>query len=146
MLAKYGFVEDAPARGDGRERVWRATDRGWSVTTEPDDPPELRAAKDLLITTVYDEAQADLKRAMAMADRQAPEWRDATSWQRTLLMIAPEEMKELRSHIEDLIRPYRAQGREEAPDDARLAWSQFTLYLRPDRPAPGLPTEDHDAE
>ena len=24
MLAKYGFVEDAPPRGDGRERVWRA--------------------------------------------------------------------------------------------------------------------------
>ena len=27
-LAKYGLVEQAPSRGDGRERVWRSTGTG----------------------------------------------------------------------------------------------------------------------
>src|SRR5690242_12908493 len=27
VLERYGFAEPAPARGDGRERPWRATDR-----------------------------------------------------------------------------------------------------------------------
>lgn len=145
MLAKYGFVEDAPPRGDGRERVWRSTDRGLSVSTEPDDSPELRAAKELLISTVYDEAHAELMRAMRSVDHEPQEWREASHWQRTLLMLDAEEMKRLGEQFEALIRPYRALNRKDAPPGARAAVGQFTFYVRPERRVPGLPTEDHDA-
>src|SRR5262245_34883612 len=49
MLAKYGFVEDAPPRGDGRERLWKSVGHTLAVETLPDDQPEVRAAKDLLV-------------------------------------------------------------------------------------------------
>ena len=45
MLAKYGFVEDAPARGDGRERLWRHNATNLTVSPEPDDLPEVRAPR-----------------------------------------------------------------------------------------------------
>src|SRR5581483_975952 len=51
-LAKVGLVEEAPGRGDGRERLWRsAVPGGFMVATEqdPDAPPEVRAAEDELI-------------------------------------------------------------------------------------------------
>src|SRR6478752_3155819 len=41
MLAKYGFVEDAPPRGDGRERVWKPTSTPLSVGVQPGDQPEV---------------------------------------------------------------------------------------------------------
>ncbi|MFI6393037.1 ArsR/SmtB family transcription factor [Nonomuraea sp. NPDC050547] len=145
MLAKYGFVEDAPPRADGRERVWRSTGQGLSVSTEPDDAPELRAAKELLIHTVYDEAHADLKRSMGQVDREPREWRAGSTWRRKFLHIGPEEMRRLGEQMDALLAPYQAGSREDAPGDARTVVVQYSIYLRPERPVPGLPTEDHDA-
>ncbi|MFI6500830.1 ArsR/SmtB family transcription factor [Nonomuraea typhae] len=146
MLAKYGFVEDAPPRGDGRERVWRWAERGLRVTAAaPEDPPELRAAKELLIHAVYDDAHKELKRAMVQVEREPEEWRDASTWQRIYLRVSAEEMRELGEQIATLLEPYRVAKREEAPEGARSAVGLFTLYLHPERRVPGLPTEDHDA-
>ncbi|MFI6299584.1 ArsR/SmtB family transcription factor [Nonomuraea sp. NPDC050790] len=145
MLAKYGFVEDAPPRTDGRERVWRSTGRGLSVATEPDDAPELRAAKELLIHTVYDEAHADLKRSMGRVDREPEQWRAGAAWRRIFLQVGPEEMRRLGEQMEALLLPYQAGVRKDAPPDARTVVAQYSVYLRPERPVPGLPTEDHDA-
>ncbi|WP_157250103.1 helix-turn-helix domain-containing protein [Nonomuraea typhae] len=146
MLAKYGFVEDAPPRGDGRERVWRWIDRGLRVNAAaPEDPPELRAAKELLIDAVYDDAHKELRRAMAQVERESAEWRDASTWQRIYLRLTAEEMREIGRQMVSLLEPYRAAKREEAPEGARSAVGLFTLYLHPERRVPGLPTEDHDA-
>jgi DNA-binding transcriptional ArsR family regulator len=145
MLAKYGLTEDAPARRDGRERVWRARDRGLGVRTEPDDPPEVKAAKEALIDTVYDSAHRELRRAMGQVDREPEEWRDASAWRRWQLLVTAEEMKRLDEQVQGLLAPYKARTRDSAPDGARVAGAQFTLYLRPEPRPHGLPTEDHDA-
>src|SRR4051795_13368231 len=47
-LAKYGLVEQAPSRGDARERVWRSTNSGFSVDGDLDEP-ETRASPWALI-------------------------------------------------------------------------------------------------
>lgn len=78
MLAKYGFVEDAPPRGDGRERLWKAADKSFAVGRLPDDRPEVREAKDLLIQAFRKEADEEARRALAGLDREPEEWRDAT--------------------------------------------------------------------
>jgi Bacterial regulatory protein, arsR family len=38
LLARYDFAEPAPARNDGRERPWRATDRRTLVDLDTSTP------------------------------------------------------------------------------------------------------------
>ena len=37
-LAKAGFIEEAPSRGDARERLWRMKITSFSIAAEPDAP------------------------------------------------------------------------------------------------------------
>src|SRR3954451_18284500 len=47
-LAKYGLVEQAPSRGDGRERVWRSTNSGLRIDADLEQPGA-RAATQALV-------------------------------------------------------------------------------------------------
>ncbi|WP_165781397.1 ArsR/SmtB family transcription factor [Streptosporangium minutum] len=143
MLAKYGFAEDAPARGDGRERLWRSTPGGFTVSNEPDDRPEVRAAKDLLIKAVRDQAAGELTRALSNYDREPPEWRKASTFSRQVLLVDAEELGRLNEQIDELLSPYRAtvRQRSQAPAGARISEAQVSLFPRVERRPHGLPRE-----
>lgn len=144
MLAKYGFAEDAPARGDGRERLWQVALGGsFTVSPEPDDRPEDRAAKDLLIKAVRDQAADEVARAMSDFDREPPEWRAASVFHRTLLLVDAEELRRLNEQIDELLSPYRATVRERAqvPAGARISEAQVSLFPRAERRPHGIPRE-----
>src|SRR3982750_4766602 len=47
-LAKYGLVEQAPSRGDGRERVWRSTGTGLVIDADPAEPGVAAATEALV--------------------------------------------------------------------------------------------------
>ncbi|GAA2206290.1 helix-turn-helix domain-containing protein [Nonomuraea monospora] len=147
MLAKYGFVEDAPPRGDGRERMWRGVDRPLSVGTRPDDEPDVRAAKAMLISAFRRDANAEADRALVNADMESEEWRDVTLFSRHRLRLDAAELGRLSRQIEELLEPYFAQRRDEkeAPEGARVVEAQVNLFPVVARAVPGLPTEDHDA-
>jgi DNA-binding transcriptional ArsR family regulator len=147
MLAKYGFVQDAPPRGDGRERLWRAVDRPLGVGMLPDDQPEAREAKGLLIQALRRQADDEAERALAVLDREPSEWREATRFSRVVLRVDAAELAWLNQEIEKLLEPYIARRRSQAdaPEGARIAEAQVSLFPRAARPVPGLPTEDHDA-
>ncbi|NUW46710.1 ArsR/SmtB family transcription factor [Nonomuraea rhodomycinica] len=146
MLAKYGFVEDAPPRGDGRERLWKAADKSFAVGRLPDDRPEVREAKDLLIQAFRKEADEEARRALAGLDREPEEWREATRFGRTILRVDAAELARLAQEIDKLLQPYMARHRppDAAPPGARVAEAQVNLFPHARRPVPGLPTEDHD--
>ncbi|WP_188190798.1 helix-turn-helix domain-containing protein [Nonomuraea sp. SYSU D8015] len=146
MLAKYGFVEDAPPRGDGRERLWRPVDRPLSVGIRADDRPEVRDAKVSLMLAFRREANEEAERALTELDREPEEWRDATVFNRVRIRVDAEEMARLNEAIRELIEPYVARRRseEDAPNGARIAEAQVNLFPVAKRPVPGLPTEDHD--
>lgn len=143
MLAKYGFAEDAPARGDGRERLWRPTPGGFTVSNEPDDRPEVRAAKDLLIKAVRDQAADEMTRALGNYDREPPEWRKASMFNRQVLLVDAEELGRLNEQIDELLSPYRAtvRQRSQAPAGARISEAQVSLFPRAERRPHGLPRE-----
>ncbi|MGP3954744.1 ArsR/SmtB family transcription factor [Nonomuraea sp. 3N208] len=147
MLAKYGFVEDAPPRGDGRERVWRPVDRSIHVGVRPGDQSDVRDAKLSLMLAFRRQANEEADRALAGIDREPEEWRDATSFNRSLIRVDAEEMARLNQAIQKLIEPYVACHREEtdAPSGARIAEVQINLFPVAKRSVPGLPTEDHDS-
>ncbi|MFI7617001.1 ArsR/SmtB family transcription factor [Nonomuraea terrae] len=147
MLAKYGFVEDAPPRGDGRERVWKSVDKALSVGVQPGDPPEVKDAKFVVMEAFRREANEEADRALSSVERESDEWRDATRFNRVRLRVDAEELMRLSEEIEKLIEPYIAQRRskEAAPEGARIAEAQINLFPVAKRAVPGLPTEDHDA-
>ncbi|MEW9555235.1 ArsR/SmtB family transcription factor [Nonomuraea sp. NPDC050783] len=147
MLAKYGFVEDAPPRGDGRERLWRTADRPLSVGVRPEDQPDVRDAKVSLMVAFRREANEEAERALLGVEKETEEWRDATVFNRTRVRVTAEELIRLNQEIMKLVEPYliRRRGEEDAPEGARVAEVQVNLFPVAKRPVPGLPTEDHGA-
>ncbi|QYC39407.1 Helix-turn-helix domain protein [Nonomuraea coxensis DSM 45129] len=145
MLAKYGFVEDAPPRGDGRERLWRAVGKPLSVGLLPEDQPEVRDAKVALMAAFRREANREADRALAEVERESEEWRDATVFNRTRVKATAHELIRLHEAIQELVEPYAIRNREKTgvPDGARVAEVQVNLFPVVTRPVPGLPTEDH---
>ncbi|GAA3216936.1 helix-turn-helix domain-containing protein [Nonomuraea helvata] len=147
MLAKYGFVEDAPPRGDGRERLWKPADAPISIASIPGDQPDVRDAKLSLMLAFRRDANEAADRALAQVERESSDWRDATRFSRTRIRVDAEELARLSESIEKLIEPYVARHRDEkdAPSGARVAEVQLNLFPVAKRSAQGLPTEDHDA-
>lgn len=141
MLAKYGFVEDAPARGDGRERLWRSSSVGLSVAPDPDDGPDVRSAKEFLIKALRDQAADEVTRAMENMERESPEWREAALFNRAVLLVDADELKRLNERIDELLAPYRTtvRDRADAPPGARIAEAQINLFPRARRRPHGLP-------
>jgi DNA-binding transcriptional ArsR family regulator len=146
MLAKYGFVEDAPPRGDGRERLWKTADKPLSVGVMPDDQPEVRDAKTLLIRALRRVADEEAELAVANAAQEPEEWREATRFGRTRIRVDASELARLNEEIDKLLEPYvaRYRGEGDAPSGARIAEAQINLFPVAKRVVPGLPTEDHD--
>ncbi|GAA2398817.1 helix-turn-helix domain-containing protein [Nonomuraea africana] len=145
MLAKYGFVEDAPPRGDGRERVWQAVREGMSIDRKPQDAPLVREAKEHLVDMILADSQREIRRGMAALDTEPEEWRDVSNWRRAYLVLTAAETAELRERMEELIQPYLALRRTDPPEGARQVVANISLFPLVDPPRPGLPTEDHDA-
>ncbi|MER5625179.1 helix-turn-helix domain-containing protein [Streptosporangium sp. NPDC002544] len=143
MLAKYGFVEDAPARGDGRERLWRSSSVGLSVTPDPEDGPDVRSAKEFLIKALRDQAADEVTRAMENMERESREWRGAAVFNRAVLLVDADELKRLNERIDELLAPYKTtvRDRADAPSGARIAEAQINLFPRVRRRPHGLPRD-----
>ncbi|MET8145317.1 helix-turn-helix domain-containing protein [Sphaerisporangium sp. NPDC005288] len=136
MLAKYGFVEDAPPRGDGRERLWRAPHRGITIS-EPDElTSELVEAKNVLSRTVVDQMVEETFRYLESSARESKQWRQAALLAHMLLRVNAEELAELGERVTAILEPYLSKSRspEEAPPDARLI--RGIVHLFPHSPAP----------
>ncbi|WP_328464390.1 helix-turn-helix domain-containing protein [Actinoplanes sp. NBC_00393] len=127
-LAKYGLVEQAPGRGDGRERLWRSTST--SLWIEGDvEQPEAMAAERALIELYL---ARDFNRLREWADRQSGEskqWRDAAALMGQHLLITAEELTELTQQVRALMAPYRTRERQRsAPEGAREVVVQYAAF------------------
>ncbi|MEN3610907.1 ArsR/SmtB family transcription factor [Plantactinospora sp. ZYX-F-223] len=118
-LAKYGLVEQAPSRGDARERLWRSSVGSWGVEVGQDASPEARAAEETLIE-VYAARDMDRIRNWARRAGEEPkEWYDAARYGGAVLMLTAEELVELNDRIRELMRPYRRRERVDPPEGSR---------------------------
>jgi DNA-binding transcriptional ArsR family regulator len=119
-LAKVGLIEEAPGRGDARERVWRSTvSDGYTVRTEPDAPPETVEAESGLIDTFLAWEDTRARRYLARRAEEPPEWYDATYMAETVLRVTADEVNQVNRAIQDLLRPYRKRDRPDPPPGAR---------------------------
>jgi DNA-binding transcriptional ArsR family regulator len=118
-LAKYGLVEQAPSRGDGRERVWRSTSTGLRIDADMEQPGAHAASKALV--DMY--LNRDLERIRSWVERQPEEpeeWGRSGTIMGQRLLLTWEELREVNEQVRLLMEPYLLRSRkDDAPEGAR---------------------------
>ncbi|MFJ6196596.1 ArsR/SmtB family transcription factor [Micromonospora sp. NPDC092111] len=127
-LARFGLVEQAPSRGDARERVWRTFSQSWMVEAGQDAGPDARAAEQALVEA---HAVRDAERTRDWLRRAAgepPEWYDVALFSDSLLLLTAEELAELNETVIALFEPYRQRNRlSDPPAGARAVAAQYKV-------------------
>ncbi|MCI4063750.1 winged helix-turn-helix domain-containing protein [Micromonospora sp. R77] len=127
-LAKFGLVEQAPSRGDARERVWRTFSPHWMVDAGRGAGPDARAAEQAVVEA---HAARDLERTrdwLRRAGDEPAEWYDTALFSDTLLLLTAEELAELNRAVLALFEPYRQRQRAaDPPAGARTVAAQYKV-------------------
>src|SRR5918994_674238 len=100
QLARYGFVEDAPAGADRRERTWRLTalEQTWSSASGP--------VADQL-DRVFVRREADKMLGWVERSRSEPaEWQDVAFVGGATVPVTPAELREIRARLRAVLDPY----------------------------------------
>jgi DNA-binding transcriptional ArsR family regulator len=127
-LAKWGIIEDAPSRGDGRERIWRTGIRGWSVDAGPEAGTRSLAAERQLLEVVLARQHASaLGWTQRMGD-EPPQWYDAATLSQSQLLMTAGELQALGERVAELLRPYSVHERVDPPDGARAVSVVYRAY------------------
>jgi len=118
LLERYGFAEPAPARNDGRERPWRATDRRTLVDFDTSTPA--RAAATTAVGLAYIDRSRALAAAFVETERDEPEeWRDVAFLGNADLWMTAEETRDVTAALAAVLEPYRRRTLAKRPDGTR---------------------------
>ncbi len=122
QLAAYGFVEDAPEHGKGRERWWRAVHRGlrFDDSLLDDASPEVRGAADLYLHEVATTRSRDLSTWLGNRDTWPQEWGRVSDMSSATLRLTPELTGELVRKMHALVDEYRDLAGEADPGTAQV--------------------------
>lgn len=118
QLAAYGFVEDAPEHGKGRERWWKASHDGtrFDESLLYDDDPSTRGAADLFLHEIATIHAQEVNAWLGSAQAWSVEWRRGSDLSDFTLHLTAEETLELIHKMHDLVNSYRdlppAEGRQ----------------------------------
>jgi DNA-binding transcriptional ArsR family regulator len=120
-LARAGLVEEAPGRGDGRERLWRRRADRYRITIDlpPNSEPEALEARQELMESLLSRDAAKVRRYVEHVDDEPEEWKDGAQFTSSVLLLTAAELKALSDGIEELIAPYRQRSRSDPPAGAR---------------------------
>ncbi|MEV6930939.1 metalloregulator ArsR/SmtB family transcription factor [Dactylosporangium sp. NPDC051485] len=129
-LAKVGLIEEAPSRGDGRERVWQSQHRGLNVGTGPERGAAERAADRELAGMFIDIEDERARAWLARRDAEPYEWYVAASSAGVQLMVTAEEMAELNERVLALLEPYSRRTRQGVPEEARAVDVTYRVVPR----------------
>jgi DNA-binding transcriptional ArsR family regulator len=116
VLARHGLVRSEEST-DGRERPWRATITGFS--TDDADPAGPKAKATAAVLAASMQLDQRLSREYLAERRHVPKsWRDADAFASYTLRISPDELRALTRQLDELIRPFIAATRKDAPPGA----------------------------
>jgi DNA-binding transcriptional ArsR family regulator len=118
-LARYGLVEEAPSRGDGRERVWRRRAGGLEFDARHSDPPEVWEAGRILVDAVLARDDAQAREWAESADSDDPHWHRVSRITKTHVLVTADELDRINEAVEELLKPYSFTRRLDPPDGAR---------------------------
>jgi DNA-binding transcriptional ArsR family regulator len=127
-LAKVGLVEEAPSRGDGRERVWRSPNRGFVLDIENPAIPDAVPAALALVDVVMQRDEAVLRQWLEKVHEIAQDDSDSVILHRSQVVVTPAELEELRAEIVKVLEPYSPMQRAEPPAGARRVITLFRAF------------------
>lgn len=126
VLAEHGFVEEVPERARGRERWWRATNRGLRFPPHSEQSPAMRAAVAELNQLWFAEDLEAMARFVGVRDTLGP-WGDALPYSRGTLRVTLPELREFFEEYLALLARYQRPD-EEVPADAKTVMTQFVAF------------------
>jgi DNA-binding transcriptional ArsR family regulator len=135
QLAEYGFIEDAPEHGKGRERWWKAAHHGLRFDDDllTDSDPAVRGAADMYLHEVATTQTRDLSTWLGNRDSWPKEWSrvwDMSSW---TLRLTPELTQELVEKMHELVETYRDRAAtENAPGAEQVRLHTHAFPIRTD--------------
>jgi DNA-binding transcriptional ArsR family regulator len=132
-LEKWGIVRRAAASGDGRERPWEASARGFSFAGR--DAGE--AALDAITGFYLDRLRKDLASWRRHEDGAPAAWRDTSVINRGFPWLTPDEVREISDQVRDAVQRIAGQrSPEQHPPEARRVAHFYAA----------VPVVDDDAE
>lgn len=134
-LAKAGLVQEAPGRGDGRERVWQLVSAGGiEVGIGPDGDADAMKAEQELVMVWLARSDARTRNWVMRWQEESREWYDAATLADVMIVATADELADLSKKISALLQPFWRSGRTEPPPESRtLAVTVRTVPL-PDKP------------
>jgi DNA-binding transcriptional ArsR family regulator len=118
LLERYDFAEPAPARNDGRERPWRATDRRKPVELDTSTPASA-AATTAVGLALIDRSRALAEAFVATAYEEPEEWQEAASLRNADLWLTADETRKVTAALAAILEPYRSRTLAQRPDGTR---------------------------
>ncbi|MGW3651745.1 ArsR/SmtB family transcription factor [Streptomyces sp. NPDC000878] len=120
QLAAHGFVEDAPERGKGRERWWKAVDEGVAFDTGKfkDADPDVRGAMELLLHEVANTHTRELSAWLGTRNDWPQPWSRGSDMSDHTLRLTPDLAEELVRKMHALIDDYRGLVTDENTPEA----------------------------
>ncbi|EPH40777.1 winged helix-turn-helix domain-containing protein [Streptomyces aurantiacus] len=134
QLAEYGFVEDDPERGKGRERWWRAVYDGTHLDNDlsKDADPSVRGAYSTFMHEHTANHAEEVATWLATGQDWSQDWIESADISDFTLDLTPDRATELKTRLHELIEEYRELAPEEgAPDAAKV---RLHTHLIPTRP------------
>lgn len=127
-LAKAGMIEEAPSRGDGRERVWQSPVRGLNIEVGPAGTPAEQAAERELTAVFMDMEDARVREWLVRRGQESQEWYEASEILASRLVMTLDELRKLNEEVTNLLMPYARTRRTNPPADARLINATYRAY------------------
>ncbi|MEV2243592.1 winged helix-turn-helix domain-containing protein [Streptomyces sp. NPDC049970] len=135
QLAAYGFVEDDPERGKGRERWWRSRHSGTAFGDNMTDfmghaDPEVRGAIGVVLHEVATTHAQELNTWLGTMHEWPEEWLRGWDVSDFKVRLTPELSLELAEKIHALVNSYRGR----VPDDTEgsaVVRTHLHLFPRP---------------
>ncbi|THV30269.1 ArsR/SmtB family transcription factor [Glycomyces paridis] len=135
-LAKAGFIEEAPSRGDARERVWRLALHSFSIAAGDDASESDKVIERTMGEAFRERDEENFTRFLDSRFDLDPKIRDASMVQHGTLRLTPEEAEEfgrrfmeLEGEYAELTRKRIAEG-SEGPSEAVVYHAMFRLFPR----------------
>jgi DNA-binding transcriptional ArsR family regulator len=105
-LERWGIVERAGPRQDGRERPWRAAGRSLSLVS--DSSALSAAAADVIAGGYLQQLREELRRWSLVEDAESKTWREATGMSRSSLWLTGAEVEAFSAELKALTERYEA--------------------------------------
>ncbi|MFH8559325.1 ArsR/SmtB family transcription factor [Streptomyces sp. NPDC017988] len=129
-LARYGFVEERPGSGHGRERWWRAVPGDRRFPPRSRQSPEVRRVMDELNDISYAADLELFEQVRREAGAEPGEWGDAFPYSRGTMRLTVSELREFFEAYIALLNRYKRPDAD-TPADARTVLTRFLAFPAP---------------